>query len=32
MTREKPITFEFSDKIYPNIELPAWMLAEKEKL
>ena len=30
MAKEKSITFEFSDKIYPNIELPSWMLAEKE--
>jgi len=30
MAKEKLTGFEFSDKIYPKIELPVWMLAEKE--
>jgi len=29
MEKEKPITFEVSDKKYPIIDLPNWMLVEE---
>jgi len=26
MAKDKPVTFEVSDKKYPNIELPSWLI------
>jgi hypothetical protein len=30
MAKERGINFEVSDKKYPEVELPAWLAAEKE--